>query len=48
MTIEEFRARVKSKMGEDAREEANPTPVVSSSNGAFANLNKEVNKKFKK
>ena len=49
MTIEEFRTRVKAKMSEE-------TSGASSSSGssgapanvAFANLNKELNKKFKK
>jgi len=50
MTIEEFRSRVKAKMDDDnssapssAGGQSAPAP-----NAAFANLNKELNKKFKK
>ena len=50
MTIEEFRSRVKAKM--DESDSAAPAGSSGSSGGlpnaAFANLNKELNKKFKK
>jgi hypothetical protein len=50
MTIEEFRSRVKAKMeGGDSDAGAGAGgPTGTLANAAFANLNKELNKKFKK
>ena len=47
MTPGEVRNRVKSKMDEDEHSTAAPS-TPGSANAAFANLNKELNKKFKK
>jgi hypothetical protein len=48
MTIEEFRARVKAKMGEDSGEGGSASAPTGDQNAAFANLNKELKGKFKK
>lgn len=49
MTAEEFRSRVKAKMDEDeGGGPASPGAPGAGPNAAFANLNKEINKKFKK
>ena len=49
MTKEEFSNRVKAKMEEDEGSSAAPPPSMGTGpNAAFANLNKEINKKFKK
>lgn len=49
MTLEEFRNRVKAKMEEDeGGGPAAPGTPGAGPNAAFANLNKEINKKFKK
>lgn len=49
MTLDEFRNRVKSKMTEDEGGGlAVPGTPGAAPNAAFANLNKEINKKFKK
>ncbi len=49
MTLEEFRNRVKAKMEEDEGSGSAPQSAPGAGpNAAFANLNKEINKKFKK
>ncbi len=49
MTLEEFRNRVKAKMQEDeGNASAGASAPGAGPNAAFANLNKEINKKFKK
>ncbi len=49
MTLDEFRNRVKAKMQEDeGGGPAVPGAPGAGPNSAFANLNKEINKKFKK
>ena len=48
MTIEEFRTRVKAKMAEDDSGAGSSASAGTPPNAAFANLNKELNKKFKK
>lgn len=50
MTADEFRARVKAKMNDDNSGTSSSSASQSGGapNAAFANLNKELNKKFKK